>query len=117
MAAFGWTPEWLLPIQVLDACGAGLLGVSVPILVADYTWGSGRTQTALGAANVFQGVGAAFSPTLGGMLVVKIGWTWAFLGLSVPAVVALLIAVQLHVRPGDRDPIVGTGWSPLRAKR
>lgn len=97
MAVFGWAPEWLLPIQVLDACGAGLLGVSVPILVADYTWGSGRTQTALGAANTFQGIGAALSQILGGFLVVRLGWNWAFLGLSVPALVALAIALRLHV--------------------
>ncbi|HEY1932235.1 MAG TPA: MFS transporter, partial [Acetobacteraceae bacterium] len=68
MAAFAWAPEWLLPIQVLDACGAGLLGVSLPILIADYTWGSGHTQTALGVANMFQGVGAALSTTVGGVL-------------------------------------------------
>ena len=41
MAAFGWSVEWLIPIQILDACGAGLLGVSVPILVADYSLGVG----------------------------------------------------------------------------
>jgi len=40
MAAAGQNPLWLVPIQMLDACGAGTLGVSVPILVADFTWGS-----------------------------------------------------------------------------
>lgn len=96
MAAFAWAPEWLLPIQVLDACGAGLLGVSLPILIADYTWGSGHTQTALGVAGAFQGVGAALSTTLGGVLVAKLGWSWAFLGLSAPAMLALAIALRLH---------------------
>lgn len=98
MAAFGWSVEWLIPIQILDACGAGLLGVSVPILVADYTWGSGRTQTALGTANTFQGVGAALSNVVGGILVQEIGWTWAFLGLTAPTLVALAIALRLHSR-------------------
>lgn len=102
MAAFGYAPEWLIPIQVLDACGAGLLGVSVPILVADYTWGSGRTQTALGAANTFQGIGASLSNFLGGLLVVQLGWTWAFLGLTVPSLFALCIALVLHARSGGQ---------------
>lgn len=96
MAAFGWSAEWLIPIQILDACGAGLLGVSVPILVADYSWGSGRTQTALGAANTFQGVGAALSNIVGGVLVQEMGWSWAFLGLTAPALIALAIAFRLH---------------------
>lgn len=96
MAAFGWSVEWLIPIQILDACGAGLLGVSVPILVADYSWGSGHTQAALGAANTFQGIGAALSNIVGGVLVQEMGWSWAFLGLTAPSLVALTIAFWLH---------------------
>lgn len=80
----------------MDACGAGLLGVSVPILVADYSWGSGHTQAALGAANTFQGIGAALSNIVGGVLVQEMGWSWAFLGLTAPSLVALTIAFWLH---------------------
>lgn len=96
MAAFGWGPYWLLPTQALDACGAGLLGVALPILVADYTWGTGRTQTALGVANTFQGIGASLSNVLGGALVVHLGWTWAFLGLSAPALGSLGLSAALY---------------------
>ncbi len=95
MAAFAWAPAWLLPIQVMDACGAGLLGVSVPILIADYTWGSGRTQTALGTANTFQGIGASLSNVFGGMLMMRIGWTWGFLGLGAPSLGALAMSLLL----------------------
>ena len=31
MAAVAQEPAWLIPIQMLDACGAGTLGVAVPI--------------------------------------------------------------------------------------
>src|SRR5262249_54265594 len=48
LAAVAHDSAWLIPIQILDACGAGTLGVAVPILVAAFTWGSGRTQSALG---------------------------------------------------------------------
>jgi MFS family permease len=95
MAAVAQDPIWLIPIQVLDAFGAGTLGVAMPILVADFTWGSGRTQAALGVASTMQGVGAALSTTLAGVLAARIGWTAAFLGLSVPAVIALVLSVRL----------------------
>jgi MFS family permease len=95
MAAVAQDPTWLVPIQVLDACGAGTLGVAVPVLVADFTWGSGRTQSALGFVATLQGIGAALSTTIGGLLAVKIGWAAAFLGLSVPAIFAIGLAVRL----------------------
>lgn len=66
LAALAQRPGWLVPVQILDACGAGTQDVVVPILVANYTRGSGRTQTALGAVGTLQGIGAALSTTLGG---------------------------------------------------
>lgn len=95
LAALATDPIWLVPVQMLDACGAGTLGVAVPLLVADYTWGSGRTQTALGAVATAQGIGAALSATVGGLLATGFGWEAAFLGLAMPAVVALVLAVRL----------------------
>jgi len=95
LAALAQHPVWLVPVQILDACGAGTLGVVVPILVADYTWGSGRTQTALGAVGTLQGIGAALSTTLGGVLAARIGWGAAFIGLTLPAVFALALAARL----------------------
>ena len=95
MAAVAQDPMWLVPIQVLDAFGAGTLGVAVPILVADFTWGSGRTQSALGVIATLQGIGAALSTTLGGLLAAWLGWGPAFIGLAVPAVFAVGLAVWL----------------------
>ena len=95
MAAMAQDPVWLVLIQILDACGAGTLGVAVPILVADFTWGSGRTQSALGFVATLQGIGAACSTTLGGLLAAQLGWVAAFLGLAVPAVFALRLSTRL----------------------
>lgn len=104
-AAFADQPLWLIPVQILDACGAGLLGVAVPILVAHFTLGTGRTQTGLGAAATFQGIGAALSNTLGGALASWVGWGAAFLGLAGPAFLALLIALWLGgMPPGAGSP-------------
>ena len=95
IAAFGVAPLWLVPIQILDALGAGTLGVITPTLVADLSWGSGRTQTTLGAVMAVQGIGASLSGSLGGTLIAWIGWRDAFLGLALPPVIAIVGALYL----------------------
>jgi MFS family permease len=95
IAAFGEAPLWLVPIQILDSLGAGTLGVITPTLVADLSWGSGRTQTTLGAVMTVQGIGASLSGSLGGTLIAWIGWRAAFLGLALPPVIALAGALYL----------------------
>lgn len=95
IAAFGEAPLWLVPIQILDALGAGTLGVITPTLVADLSWGSGRTQTTLGAVMTVQGIGASLSGSLGGALIAWIGWRDAFLGLALPPVIAIAGALYL----------------------
>ncbi len=36
-SAFVSSPSWLIPAEVLDGIASGLLGVAVPVLVADLT--------------------------------------------------------------------------------
>jgi MFS family permease len=95
IAAYGEAPLWLVPIQILDALGAGTLGVITPTLVADLSWGSGRTQTTLGAVMTVQGIGASLSGSLGGTLIAWIGWQDAFFGLALPPVIAIVSALYL----------------------
>ena len=45
------SPYMLAFAEILDGVGSGVVGVAMPILVADYTWGSGRTQAALGTVS------------------------------------------------------------------
>lgn len=101
VAAVAHDPMWLVPIQMMDACGAGTLGVAVPILAADVTWGTGRTQSALGFLAMMQGIGASLSNTLGGVLVAWFGWSSGFLGLAFPALFAFGLALRL-----DRGGII-----------
>ena len=89
-------PVWLISAEVLDGVASGLLGVAVPVLVADLTWGSGRTQTALGTVNGLQGIGGALSGVFGGLMVQWFGWTGAFFALAVPAAAALAVALWLE---------------------
>ncbi|ACL59316.1 MFS transporter [Methylobacterium nodulans] len=89
-------PAWLILAEVLDGVASGVIGVAVPVVVADLTWGSGRTQTALGTVAAVQGVGGALSGWIGGLLAIHFGWTWTFLALGLPALLSLGLALWLE---------------------
>jgi MFS family permease len=84
-------PWILLPVQVLDGIGAGLLGVAVPGLVARILSGTGHVNAGLGAVMTMQGVGAAVSATIGGYVAESFGYGAAFLALGGIAVLALAV--------------------------
>lgn len=84
-------PLVIVPVQILDGVGAGLLGVAVPGLVARILNGSGHVNAGLGAVMTVQGLGASLSPALGGLLAQKFGYGAAFLGLGLIALVALVL--------------------------
>jgi MFS family permease len=73
---------WLLAVQTLDGIGAGLFGALFPIIVADLMRGTGRYNVAQGAILTAQGIGAALSTTLAGVVVVHAGYSAAFLTLA-----------------------------------
>lgn len=89
------SPWGLIPIQMLDGLGAGILGVAVPGLVAVMLRGTGHYNLGLGAVMTVQGVGAALSTALGGLLVQWEGYATAFLGLG--AIAGLALALFLAV--------------------
>lgn len=64
----------LIPVQVLDGVGAGLLGVATPGLVARILAGSGRFNLGLGFAMTAQGIGASLSTLLGGVVAQQVGY-------------------------------------------
>lgn len=81
----------LIPVQMLDGVGAGLLGVAVPGLVATILRGTGHVNAGLGAVMTLQGVGAALSTALAGYVAQHFGYWAAFLALSGVAGVALVL--------------------------
>jgi predicted MFS family arabinose efflux permease len=84
--------EWVLvPVQILDGVGAGLLGVAVPGLVARILAGTGHVNAGLGAAMTMQGIGAALSTTVAGIVAERFGYPAAFLTLGAIAALALLL--------------------------
>jgi MFS family permease len=92
------TGSWgLAPVQILDGVGAGLLSVAVPGLVARILAGTGHVNAGLGVVMTLQGVGAALSTTVGGIVAERFGYSAAFLALGGIAAVAL--ALWLLARP------------------
>jgi MFS family permease len=82
---------WLVTVQTLDGVGAGLFGALFPIIVADLMRGTGRYNIAQGAILTAQGIGAALSTTLAGVVVVQAGYSAAFLTLAGVALVGALV--------------------------
>jgi MFS family permease len=84
-------PYWLVGVQLLDGVGAGIYGAIFPIIVADLMRGTGRFNVAQGAIITAQGVGAALSTTVSGVVVVSLGYSAAFLTLAGIAAAGLLL--------------------------
>jgi predicted MFS family arabinose efflux permease len=109
------TSQWgLVPVQVLDGVGAGLLGVATPGLVARILAGTGRVNAGLGAVMTLQGVGAASSPALAGLIAQQFGYSAAFVALGGIATLGLalwLFATQI-VEPACRNHLVGSEVAP-----
>jgi MFS family permease len=95
-------PYWLVSVQLLGGVGAGIYGAIYPIIVADLMRGTGRFNVAQGMIITAQGVGAAFSTTLAGLVVVNAGYSAAFLSLAALAGAAL--AVCWLAMPETRAP-------------
>ncbi|ABY29957.1 major facilitator superfamily MFS_1 [Methylorubrum extorquens PA1] len=91
LSAFIDDPYWLITAEILDGVASGIIGVAVPVVVADLTWGSGRTQTALGTVNAVQGAGGALSAWYGGLAQGWFGWSGSFLALGAAGVLALVL--------------------------
>lgn len=84
-------PLALIPVQVLDGVGAGLLGVAVPGIVARILDGSGHATAGLAAVMTMQGIGASLSSTIGGVVAQQAGYGAAFLVLAGIALAALAL--------------------------
>ena len=84
-------PYAVIPIQMLDGVGAGLLGVAVPGLVARILRGSGHVNAGLGAVMTVQGIGASLSPSLAGYIAATWGFSAAYLVLGAIASAGLVL--------------------------
>ncbi len=105
-----WVPAfgWLVALRVLQAFGTSAAypsGLAIMRAFAQQTVGESETEvrppaSALGALTITGNVSAALGPTLGGFLIVAVGWPAIFL-VNVPFTL-LGIIVALRWLPADR---------------
>ncbi|MGH7031597.1 MAG: MFS transporter [Stellaceae bacterium] len=96
-------PFYVVSVQILDGVGAGIFGALFPLVIADLTHGTGRYNLTLGAATTVQGIGAAFSTTLAGFIIVSGGYDMAFLALAGIAAAGFLLFffAMPETKPGE----------------
>jgi len=85
-------PGVVIAVQALDGISAAVLGVLVPLVVADIMGGSGRFNLALGIVGTAVGIGAAMSTTLAGYAMDHLGGLLTFSLLASVAVCGLSLA-------------------------
>jgi MFS family permease len=100
-------PYLVIALQILDGICAAVLGVILPLVVADIMRGTGRFNLGLGIVGSAVGIGAALSTTLAGYAVDHFGSTAAFFGLAFIAIggLALVWLLLPETRPGIDRPI------------
>jgi MFS family permease len=83
------SPYLIVAVQVLDGVCAAVLGVILPLVVADVMRGTGRFNLGLGIVGSAVGIGAALSTTLAGYTIDHFGSSVAFWSLASVAVCGL----------------------------
>ncbi|MCV7377833.1 MFS transporter [Mycobacterium alsense] len=91
LAACIVTTWGVIPVQVLDGIGTGMLSVAVPGLVARILDGTGHVNVGQGAIMAAQGLGGALSPVLGGVVAQHFGFPAAFAALGALSLGSLII--------------------------
>jgi len=89
--AFVRDPHLLVVIQMLDGVAAAVLGVLVPLVIVDVTYGSGHFNLAQGIVGTATGIGASVSILFASYLSDRFGSEVAFLSLAVSAAMALAL--------------------------
>ena len=96
----------VIPVQVLDGVGAGILSVAVPGLVARILNGTGHINIGQGAIMAAQGLGGALSPVLGGVAAQTFGFPTAFAllgGISLGSMIIWLACASMLCGAGGGE--------------
>lgn len=105
LASFAADVSWLIPMEILDALGAGLISVAAAPAIADVAHGTGRTQTAIGAMQAGQSGAAALSTLIAGVVATRGSWQIAFATLGAFPVLGLLLLARIRLPGGERSAL------------
>jgi len=112
---FSDSPAWLVGAQLLDGIGAGIFGAIFPVIVADLMRNTGRFNIAQGIVITAQSIGAALSTTLAGIVVVKAGYSAAFLTLGAIAAGGFVICLLALPETSERSDAASPSENQKRA--
>jgi MFS family permease len=96
-------PTVVIALQALDGISAAVLGILVPLVVADVMGSSGRFNLALGTVGTAVGIGAAISTTVAGYAMDHFGGLVTFALPTAVAVCGLSLAWLLPDTRPDAD--------------
>ena len=96
-------PNLVVAVQLLDGISAAVLGVLLPLVIADVTRRSGHFNLAQGVVGCASGLGAAASTTVAGYLADQYGSYTAFSAMTAVATIGLLTVwlAMPETRPND----------------
>src|SRR5262249_28589654 len=99
-------PAMIVAVQILDGVSAAVLGILVPLVLADITQGTGRFNFAQGVVGSATAIGAALSTIAAGYMADNFGSAAAFLGLALMAACGFLFLLMMmpETRPRSNDP-------------
>lgn len=112
---FSDNPAWLVGVQLLDGIGAGIFGAIFPVIVADLMRNTGRFNIAQGIVITAQSIGAALSTALAGIVVVKAGYSAAFLTLGAIAAGGFVICLLALPETSERSDAASPSENQKRA--
>jgi MFS family permease len=109
-------PYLLVIVQFLDGITASMLGVMVPLIIADLTRGTGHFNLGQGIVGTTTGIGASLSTAFAGYISDRFGSTSAFFELAAVAIVALtmVLAFMPETRPDIAAPVPASKAPPTR---
>jgi MFS family permease len=109
LLALNSDPAVIIGVQMLDGLSAAVLGVLVPLSLADISRGTGRFNLAQGIVGSATGIGAAASTAVAGHLATQFGVSVAFAGLAITAVCAFLVVLVAMPETTPDAAYGGTG--------
>ena len=105
-ALLAWTndPYMIVAVQTIDGVSGAVLGVLVPLTLADISRGTGRFNLAQGIIGSATGIGATLSTIGAGYLADLFGSATAFAGLAASGLFAfvLLLAMMPETKPAAK---------------
>ena len=88
-------PALVIAVQLLDGISAAILGVVVPLVLADVMRGTGHYNLAQGVVGAAVGIGASLSTAVAGYISDHVGSSGTFLFMAGAAATGLLLVIAL----------------------